>query len=264
MTNSMEEVPISTTAERKAVVDAPGKAPDKDWVIVTRGLKREYDMGGEVIRALRGVDIAIRRNEYVAIMGPSGSGKSTLMNMIGCLDTPNAGEYWLNGLLVSTMADDELARVRNKEIGFVFQTFNLLPRATALHNVELPLVYAGVPSDERKRRAREALERVQLGERVDHRPNELSGGQRQRVAIARALVNNPSILLADEPTGNLDSTTSQEIMKVFEELASSGQTVIMVTHEPDIAAHARRVVILRDGVVESDERKESFTAKHGL
>jgi len=197
-------------------------------------------------------------------MGPSGSGKSTLMNMIGCLDTPNAGEYWLNGLLVSAMADDELARVRNKEIGFVFQTFNLLPRATALHNVELPLVYAGVPSDERKRRAREALERVQLGERVDHRPNELSGGQRQRVAIARALVNNPSILLADEPTGNLDSTTSTEIMKVFEELAASGQTVIMVTHEPDIAAHARRVVILRDGVVESDERKEHFAAKHGL
>jgi putative ABC transport system ATP-binding protein len=264
MTHITEEAPISTTAERQAVVNAPGIAPDKDWVIVTRGLKREYDMGGEVIRALRGVDIAIRRNEYVAIMGPSGSGKSTLMNMIGCLDTPNAGEYWLNGLLVSAMADDELARVRNKEIGFVFQTFNLLPRATALHNVELPLVYAGVPSDERKRRAREALERVQLGQRVDHRPNELSGGQRQRVAIARALVNNPSILLADEPTGNLDSTTSTEIMKVFEELATSGQTVIMVTHEPDIAAHARRVVVLRDGVVESDERKESFTAKHGL
>ena len=241
-----------------------GIAPDKDWVIVTRGLKREYDMGGEVIRALRGVNIAIRRNEYVAIMGPSGSGKSTLMNMIGCLDTPNAGEYWLSGQLVSAMGDDQLAKVRNKEIGFVFQTFNLLPRATALHNVELPLVYAGVGSDERKRRAREALERVQLGNRVDHRPNELSGGQRQRVAIARALVNNPSILLADEPTGNLDSTTSTEIMKVFESLASSGQTVIMVTHEPDIAAHARRVVVLRDGVVESDERKENFTAKHGL
>ncbi len=259
-----EGVSLSTTAERKIIVSSEGVAPDKDWVIVTRGLKREYDMGGEIIRALRGVDIAIRRNEYVAIMGPSGSGKSTLMNMIGCLDTPNAGEYWLNGLLVSSMADDELARVRNKEIGFVFQTFNLLPRATALHNVELPLVYAGVPSDERKRRAREALERVQLGERVDHRPNELSGGQRQRVAIARALVNNPSILLADEPTGNLDSTTSTEIMRVFEELASSGQTVIMVTHEPDIAAHARRVVILRDGIVESDERKENFAAKHGL
>jgi putative ABC transport system ATP-binding protein len=259
-----EQVSMSTTAERRVVVSSAGVAPDKDWVIVTRGLKREYDMGGEIIRALRGVDIAIRRNEYVAIMGPSGSGKSTLMNMIGCLDTPNAGEYWLNGLLVSAMADDELARVRNKEIGFVFQTFNLLPRATALHNVELPLVYAGVPADERKRRAREALERVQLGQRVDHRPNELSGGQRQRVAIARALVNNPSILLADEPTGNLDSSTSTEIMKVFEELASTGQTVIMVTHEPDIAAHARRVVVLRDGVVESDERKETFAAKHGF
>src|SRR5688572_13363570 len=221
-------------------------------------------MGGEVVRALRGVDLAIRRNEYVAIMGPSGSGKSTLMNMIGCLDTPNGGEYWLNGQLVSAMNDDALARVRNKEIGFVFQTFNLLPRATALHNVELPLVYAGVPSDERKRRAREALEKVQLGNRTDHRPNELSGGQRQRVAIARALVNNPSILLADEPTGNLDSSTSAEIMKVFEDLASSGQTVIMVTHEPDIAANARRVVILRDGRVESDERRDAFAAKHGL
>ena len=259
-----EDVSISTTAERKAVVGAPGVAPDKDWVIVTRGLKREYDMGGEIIRALRGVDIAIRRNEYVAIMGPSGSGKSTLMNMIGCLDTPNAGEYWLNGLLVSAMADDELARVRNKEIGFVFQTFNLLPRASALHNVELPLVYAGVPGDERKRRAMQALEKVQLEHRMHHKPNELSGGQRQRVAIARALVNDPSILLADEPTGNLDSQTSEEIMRVFETLASSGQTVIMVTHEPDIAAHARRVVVLRDGLVHSDEKKEKFVAKIGL
>ena len=255
---------LSTTAERKAVVDLAGQAPDKDWVIVTRGLKREYDMGGEIVRALRGVDIAIRRNEYVAIMGPSGSGKSTLMNLIGCLDTPNEGEYWLNGLLVSQMSDDALARVRNKEIGFVFQTFNLLPRATALHNVELPLVYAGFPADERKRRAREALERVQLGDRVDHRPNELSGGQRQRVAIARALVNNPSILLADEPTGNLDSQTSEEIMKVFEALASHGQTVIMVTHEADIAAHARRVVVLRDGVIASDDRRSAFTARVGL
>ena len=255
---------LSTTAERKAVVERAGQAPDKDWVIVTRGLKREYDMGGEVVRALRGVDIAIRRNEYVAIMGPSGSGKSTLMNLVGCLDTPNEGEYWLNGLLVSQMSDDALARVRNKEIGFVFQTFNLLPRATALHNVELPLVYAGVPSDERKRRAREALERVQLGDRMDHRPNELSGGQRQRVAIARALVNNPSILLADEPTGNLDSQTSEEIMKVFEGLASQGQTVIMVTHEPDIAAHARRVVVLRDGVIASDDRRAAFAARVGL
>ena len=178
------EFPISTTEERQAVVATAGAPPESDWVIVTRGLKREYDMGGEVVRALRGVDLAIRRNEYVAIMGPSGSGKSTLMNLIGCLDTPDDGEYWLNGKLVSDMSDDALARVRNKEIGFVFQTFNLLPRASALHNVELPLVYAGVPSDERKQRAKEALERVQLGERMNHRPNELSGGQRQRVAIA--------------------------------------------------------------------------------
>ena len=252
---------MSVTAERQVVTSQSGKAPDKDWVIVTRGIKREYDMGGEIVRALRGVDVAIRRNEYVAIMGPSGSGKSTLMNLIGCLDTPDAGEYWLSGNLVSEMADDELARVRNREIGFVFQTFNLLPRATALHNVELPLVYAGVPSDERRKRAIAALERVQLGDRITHRPNELSGGQRQRVAIARALVNNPAILLADEPTGNLDSTTSEEIMRVFEGLASSGQTVIMVTHEPDIAAHARRVIVLRDGMIESDDRRERFAEK---
>ncbi len=252
---------LSTTAERKAVVELAGQAPAKDWVIVTRGLKREYDMGGEVVRALRGVDLAIARNEYVAIMGPSGSGKSTLMNLIGCLDTPTAGEYWLNGTLVSSMTDDQLARIRNKEIGFVFQTFNLLPRATALHNVELPLVYAGVPADERKRRATEALEKVQLGARLGHRPNELSGGQRQRVAIARALVNDPAILLADEPTGNLDSNTSEEIMRVFEGLASQGQTVVMVTHEPDIAAHARRVIVLRDGVIASDERREQFAAR---
>src|SRR5438552_9467898 len=197
-------------------------------------------------------------------MGPSGSGKSTLMNIIGCLDTPNGGEYWLNGQLVSTMTDDALARVRNKEIGFVFQTFNLLPRATALHNVELPLVYAGIGSDERKRRAKEALAKVQLEDRMDHRPNELSGGQRQRVAIARALVNNPSMLLADEPTGNLDSQTSEEIMRVFAGLADSGQTVVMVTHEPDIAAHARRVVVLRDGLISTDERREVFRSKLGL
>jgi len=252
---------MSVTAERQVVTAQSGQAPDKDWVIVTRGIKREYDMGGEIVRALRGVDVAIRRNEYVAIMGPSGSGKSTLMNLIGCLDTPDAGEYWLSGDLVSTMADDELARVRNREIGFVFQTFNLLPRATALHNVELPLVYAGVPSDERRKRAQAALERVQLGDRMTHKPNELSGGQRQRVAIARALVNNPSILLADEPTGNLDSTTSEEIMRVFEDLASGGQTVIMVTHEPDIAAHARRVIVLRDGMIESDDRRERFAER---
>ena len=258
------EAPLGATAERQAVVGAAGATPGQDWVIVTRGIKREYDMGGEIVRALRGVDLAIRRNEYVAIMGPSGSGKSTLMNVIGCLDTPSAGEYWLNGTQVSSMSDDALARVRNKEIGFVFQTFNLLPRASALHNVELPLVYAGVPGDERKRRAREALERVQLGSRVDHRPNELSGGQRQRVAIARALVNNPSILLADEPTGNLDSGTSEEIMRVFESLAEQGQTVIMVTHEADIAKHARRVIILRDGLVASDERRSTFVEKLGI
>jgi putative ABC transport system ATP-binding protein len=253
---------LSTTAERQVVLQAAGATPSKEWVIVTRGIRRDYDMGGEVVHALRGVDLAVRRNEYVAIMGPSGSGKSTLMNIIGCLDTPTAGEYWLNGELVSRMKDDELARVRNREIGFVFQTFNLLPRATALHNVELPLVYAGVPAAERRRRAKEALERVQLGDRLDHRPNELSGGQRQRVAIARALINNPAILLADEPTGNLDSQTSEEIMRVFEELANAGQTVIMVTHESDIAAHARRVVVLRDGRISSDERREAFVNRH--
>ena len=261
MSQTTVEAPLSETAERRAVTGAPGAAPDQRWVIVTRGIKREYDMGGEIVRALRGVDLAIQRNEYVAIMGPSGSGKSTLMNIVGCLDTPNAGEYWLNGQLVSKMSDDALARVRNKEIGFVFQTFNLLPRATALHNVELPLVYAGISSDERKRRARQALAKVQLEDRMDHRPNELSGGQRQRVAIARALVNDPSILLADEPTGNLDSGTSEEIMRVFESLADSGQTVVMVTHEPDIAAHARRVVVLRDGLISTDERREAFAAR---
>ena len=259
-----DEIPLSTTAERQAVTTESGVAPDKDWVIVTRELKRDYDMGGEVVHALRGVDIAIRRNEYVAIMGPSGSGKSTLMNLIGCLDTPNGGEYWLNGMLVSDKDEDELARVRNREIGFVFQTFNLLPRATALHNVELPLVYAGVNAEERRARATEALERVQLGDRIHHRPNELSGGQRQRVAIARALVNRPAILLADEPTGNLDSTTSEEIMRVFQGLASQGQTVIMVTHEPDIAAHARRVIVLRDGRVASDEKVETFVKTAGV
>jgi putative ABC transport system ATP-binding protein len=215
-------------------------------------LHRAYQMGGELIRALNGVSLEILRNEYVAIMGPSGSGKSTMMNLLGCLDTPTGGEYWLNGLEVSRLSDDELARVRNREIGFVFQTFNLLPRATALHNVELPLVYAGIRARERRDRAVEALERVGLGNRMEHRPNELSGGQRQRVAIARALVNRPSILLADEPTGNLDSATSEEIMRVFADLHGAGQTVIMVTHEADIAAHAERVMVLRDGRVESD------------
>jgi putative ABC transport system ATP-binding protein len=263
-TTTEHDDPLPSTAERKAVVLEQGFAPSKDWVIVTRALKRDYDMGGEVVHALRGVDLAVRRNEYVAIMGPSGSGKSTLMNLIGCLDTPSSGEYWLNGQMVSKMSDDQLARVRNKEIGFVFQTFNLLPRATALHNVELPLVYAGISSADRKKRATQALERVQLADRMHHRPNELSGGQRQRVAIARALVNEPSILLADEPTGNLDSQTSAEIMNVFEGLAAHGQTVIMVTHEADIAAHARRVVVLRDGVIASDERRSSFVQMVGL
>ena len=261
MSADVREIPLSTTGERQAVVGDVGAVPGQDWVIVTRGITRDYDMGGEVVHALRGVDLAVRRNEYVAIMGPSGSGKSTLMNLVGCLDTPTSGEYWLNGSLVSDMKDDALARVRNREIGFVFQTFNLLPRATALHNVELPLVYAGVGSAERKKRAVEALRRVQLEDRMDHRPNELSGGQRQRVAIARALVNRPAILLADEPTGNLDSATSEEIMRVFEELADAGQTVIMVTHESEIAAHARRVVVLRDGRISSDERREIFVQK---
>jgi putative ABC transport system ATP-binding protein len=232
-----------------------GDTPLPDIVILTHKLAREYDMGSEVVRALRGVDLQIRRNEYVAVMGPSGSGKSTLMNLIGCLDTPTTGEYWLNGQKVSDLADDDLARIRNKEIGFVFQTFNLLPRATALHNVELPLIYAGLASRERRDKAVQALTRVGLADRMDHKPNELSGGQRQRVAIARALVNAPSILLADEPTGNLDSTTSQEIMGVFGDLHRQGQTVVMVTHEADIAAHAARIVTLRDGLVATDRLK---------
>jgi putative ABC transport system ATP-binding protein len=229
-------------------------------LIRIRDLAREYQMGEEHILALRGVTLDIRRNEYVAIMGPSGSGKSTMMNMLGCLDTPTGGEYWLNGQEVSRLTDDELARVRNREIGFVFQTFNLLPRASALHNVELPIVYAGVRARERRERAAAALARVGLENRMDHRPNELSGGQRQRVAIARALVNSPSILLADEPTGNLDSVTSEEIMRVFGALHAAGQTVIMVTHEPDIAAHAERVVVLRDGRVESDRLQRGVAA----
>jgi putative ABC transport system ATP-binding protein len=231
-----------------------------DRVIHVEDLAREYLMGAERVLALRGLTLSIRRNEYVAIMGPSGSGKSTFMNLIGCLDTPSAGSYWLNGQEVSRLSDDALARVRNKEIGFVFQTFNLLPRATALHNVELPLVYAGVPSRERRQRAEEALDRVGLAERMHHRPNELSGGQRQRVAIARALVNRPSLLLADEPTGNLDSTTSEEIMRVFGELHRQGQTIVVVTHEPSIAAHAGRVVVLRDGRLDSDTRTDRVAA----
>jgi putative ABC transport system ATP-binding protein len=240
---------MTSTAERMAML--PPDVP-RDAMIVTRNLQREYDMGGEVVHALRGVDITIRKNEFVAIMGPSGSGKSTLMNMIGCLDSPSGGEYWLNGFRVSELADDELARIRNKEIGFVFQTFNLLPRATALHNVELPLVYAGVGSKARQVKAQEALRRVGLADRMHHRPNELSGGQRQRVAVARALVNDPSIVLADEPTGNLDSATSTEIMALFEDLWRGGQTIVLVTHENDIAAHAQRQVHLKDGRIEQD------------
>jgi putative ABC transport system ATP-binding protein len=231
-----------------------GDTPLPDVIILTHKLTREYDMGSEVVRALRGVSIQIKRNEFVAIMGPSGSGKSTLMNLIGCLDTPTAGEYWLNHQKVSELGDDELARIRNKEIGFVFQTFNLLPRATALHNVELPLIYAGLAAKTRRDRAADALERVGLGDRMTHRPNELSGGQRQRVAIARALVNEPSILLADEPTGNLDSATGAEIMALFEALHHAGQTILLVTHEHDIAAHARRQIHLLDGMIERDER----------
>jgi putative ABC transport system ATP-binding protein len=229
-------------------------------LIETRDLWKTYVMGSEEIHALRGVSIEIERGEYVAIMGPSGSGKSTLMNLIGCLDTPTKGSYLLNGKQVSQMNDNELARIRNEEIGFVFQTFNLLPRASALHNVELPLVYAAVPSKDRQARAKAALEKVELAERISHRPNELSGGQRQRVAIARALVNNPSILLADEPTGNLDSKTGNEIMGLFARLHAAGNTIILVTHEADIAAYARRAIHLRDGQVEKDVQQN--TAVH--
>ncbi|MEE8062148.1 MAG: ABC transporter ATP-binding protein [Gemmatimonadales bacterium] len=240
---------LADTAERMAML--PADVP-RDSVIVIRNLHREYDMGGEVVRALDGVDLTIQKNEYVAVMGPSGSGKSTLMNMIGCLDTPTEGEYWLNGHRVSELNDDLLARIRNKEIGFVFQTFNLLPRATALHNVELPLIYAGVRSKQRRELAEESLHRVNLADRMDHRPNELSGGQRQRVAVARALVNKPSILLADEPTGNLDSATGRDIMVLFNSLHEAGQTIVLVTHEDFIAETAERQVHLRDGKVERD------------
>jgi putative ABC transport system ATP-binding protein len=223
-------------------------------VIQTEDLWKTYEMGTEQLHALRGVSIQINKGEYVAIMGPSGSGKSTLMNLIGCLDTPTKGSYWLAGRLVSQLDDDELAYIRNKEIGFVFQTFNLLPRATALHNVELPMIYNGTPAEERLDRAKKSLQQVDLADRMLHKPNELSGGQRQRVAIARALVNAPSILLADEPTGNLDSQTGEEIMALFARLHQSGNTIILVTHEPDIAAHAHRVIRLRDGKIEKDER----------
>jgi len=227
----------------------------RDGVVIrTYDLWKTYTMGDQTIHAVSGVDIEIKRGEYVAIMGPSGSGKSTLMNLIGCLDTPTKGQYFINGNLVSEMTDDELARIRNKEIGFVFQTFNLLPRATALHNVELPLIYAGMSASERLDRAKQAMKHVDLEKRMDHKPNELSGGQRQRVAVARALVNNPSILLADEPTGNLDTATGNEIMGLFERLHQQGNTIILVTHEHDIAEHAWRIIYIRDGKIEKDER----------
>jgi putative ABC transport system ATP-binding protein len=230
-----------------------GDNPLPDIIILTHKLVRDYQLGAETVHALRGVSLQIKRNEFTAIMGPSGSGKSTLMNLIGCLDTPTSGEYWLNGEKVSELDDDALARIRNKEIGFVFQTFNLLPRASALHNTELPLIYAGMPARQRKERAAAALETVGLGDRMHHRPNELSGGQRQRVAIARALVNSPSIVLADEPTGNLDSATSAEIMAVLDQLHRAGQTIVLITHEHEIAAHAHRQIHLKDGMVELDE-----------
>jgi putative ABC transport system ATP-binding protein len=242
----MPEQVVSPDAFRQDLVD-------RGVAILTEDLWKTYEMGGEKLHALRGIDLTIRKGEYVAIMGPSGSGKSTLMNLIGCLDTPTSGRYWLAGRLVSELDDDELAAIRNKEIGFVFQTFNLLPRATALHNVELPMIYNGTPSEERLARAKRALEAVDLGERMFHKPNELSGGQRQRVAVARALVNSPSIVLADEPTGNLDTKTGDEIMALFARLHHEGNTIILVTHENDIARRADRIIHVRDGKVETDE-----------
>jgi putative ABC transport system ATP-binding protein len=232
-----------------------GEQLKRDGIVIrTYDLWKTYVMGDQEINAVSGVDIEIRRGEYVAIMGPSGSGKSTLMNLIGCLDTPTRGQYYINGNLVSEMSDDELARIRNKEIGFVFQTFNLLPRATSLHNVELPLIYSGMPADQRIERAKTAMRQVDLERRMHHKPNELSGGQRQRVAVARALVNNPSILLADEPTGNLDTATGNEIMALFERLYQQGNTIVLVTHEHDIALHAHRIIHVRDGKIEKDEK----------
>jgi putative ABC transport system ATP-binding protein len=247
---AIDTSPVISPEQDRIGANADGPRPGD--VIVTDNLWKTYEMGDQIVNALSGIDIRIRHNEYVAIMGPSGSGKSTLMNLLGCLDSPSQGRYWLNGHDVSSLNDDELARIRNKEIGFVFQTFNLLARATALHNVELPLIYNGTPAAERLERAKFILESVNLGSRMHHKPNELSGGQRQRVAIARALVNKPSIILADEPTGNLDSKTSVEIMALFDELQAQGNTIILVTHEPDIADFAHRVISIRDGCVESD------------
>jgi putative ABC transport system ATP-binding protein len=244
------------TVETMSPSEAKLTAPPDGYVISTEDLWKTYDMGSEQVHALRGVNLRIKHNEYVAIMGPSGSGKSTLMNLIGCLDTPTKGQYWLNGQLVSELDDDELARIRNKEIGFVFQTFNLLARATALHNVELPLIYNGTPAAERIERAKGALRQVDLESRMTHKPNELSGGQRQRVAIARALVNKPSIILADEPTGNLDSQTGNEIMALFDRLHAGGNTIILVTHEHDIAEYAHRIIHIKDGQVFADEVKK--------
>ena len=230
--------------------------PDK--IIEIKGLKKEFAVGSEIVKALKGIDISVMKNEYLAMMGPSGSGKSTLMNLVGCLDTPSAGSYNLNGTNVSSLKDDDLAEIRNKEIGFIFQTFNLLPRLTALENVSLPLVYAGYNSEDRKIKAQDVLEKVGLGDRMDHRPNQLSGGQRQRVAVARALVNDPSIILADEPTGNLDSKTSLDIMRLFEEIHEMGNTLIVVTHEEEVASYAHRILRLRDGLVESDLNNENI------
>lgn len=229
-------------------------------IIELKKIVRNFPLGNQVVKVLKGIDLQVKRNEYTALMGPSGSGKSTLMNILGCLDTPTSGEYWLNGKNVSHLVDNELAEIRNHEIGFVFQTFNLLPRSTALENVALPLVYAGMSAKDRKERAEEVLAQVGLSDRMDHRPNQLSGGQRQRVAVARALVNRPSIILADEPTGNLDTKTSVEIMALFSEIHANGNTVILVTHEEDIAAHAKRVIRLRDGMVESDVEQAGVTA----
>ncbi|MCU1237474.1 MAG: transporter related [Candidatus Solibacter sp.] len=244
---------MSTAVEKELI--QRGEQLKKDGIVIrTFDLWKTYVMGDQEINAVSGVDIEIKRGEYVAIMGPSGSGKSTLMNLIGCLDTPSKGQYYINGNLVSEMSDDELARIRNKEIGFVFQTFNLLPRATSLHNVELPLIYSGMASEQRLERAKMAMRAVDLEKRMYHKPNELSGGQRQRVAVARALVNNPSILLADEPTGNLDTATGNEIMALFERLYQQGNTIVLVTHEHDIALHAHRIIHVRDGKVEKDEK----------